>query len=444
MIEANLVLTSSNMNLPAFADSPKLRLFMGTLLYLAQGFPQGIFFAAIPAWLAANGQSTVVIASAVAAASLPWSFKFLAGLFMDRYTWRSMGRRRPWLIGSQTGIVVALVIAAVLSPSASDTAIVIGIILTLSILTAMQDVALDALVVDLTPKAEMGRMNGFMFGGKVFGIAGGSAITSYLLQYYGFSISMLGMIGFFALPALSIVLVRERKGEKLLPWTSGAVADDATTVIPEDWVAILVAAFRNLFRRQTLLVAILLLTYGVHQNLNDTTGSLFAIRQMGWSQSQFTSMLALSNIVMGLFCLTVGGWIVDRFGPGPIAFWSGSAALPIMLGYLVDETLWQSDTLYIAWYFTKNVPLFLFYLANLVLAMRVATPEVAATSLSVLFSLSTIGFVIASAILPTLEEIGGFQAMFGASAVLVFVAGSISLLLNKEVRQAANPNPSAS
>ena len=54
------------------------------------------------------------------------------------------------------------------------------------------------------------------------------------------------------------------------------------------------------------------------------------------------------------------------------------------------------------------------------------------------------GFVIASAILPTLEEIGGFQAMFGASAVLVFVAGSISLLLNKEVRQAANPNPSAS
>ena len=180
MIEANLVLTSSNMNLPAFADSPKLRLFMGTLLYLAQGFPQGIFFAAIPAWLAANGQSTVVIASAVAAASLPWSFKFLAGLFMDRYTWRSMGRRRPWLIGSQTGIVVALVIAAVLSPSASDTAIVIGIILTLSILTAMQDVALDALVVDLTPKAEMGRMNGFMFGGKVFGIAGGSAITSYL------------------------------------------------------------------------------------------------------------------------------------------------------------------------------------------------------------------------------------------------------------------------
>ncbi|SIN65181.1 Major Facilitator Superfamily protein [Parasphingorhabdus marina DSM 22363] len=443
MTEARLALPSSLFQLPAFADSPKLRLLMGALLYLAQGFPQGIFFAAIPTWLAANGQSTAVVASAVAAASLPWSLKFLAGLFMDRYTWRPMGRRRPWLIGSQAGIVATLVMAAALSPSASDTAVVIGMIFALSVLTAVQDVALDALVVDLTPEGEMGRMNGFMFGGKVLGIAGGSAITSYLLQYYGFSFSMLGMIGFFALPALSIVLVRERKGEKLLPWTSGAVAEDAKTVIPENWFAILVAAFRNLFRRQTLLVAILLLTYGVHQNLNDTTGSLFAIRQMGWSQSQFTSMLALSNIVMGLFCLTVGGWIVDRFGPGPIAFWSGAAALPIMMGYLVDEALWQSDSLYIAWYFTKNVPLFLFYLANLVLAMRVATPEVAATSLSVLFSITTIGFVIASAILPTLENIGGFQAMFGASAVLVFVAGLISLLLSKEVRQAAKTDPSA-
>ena len=333
--------------------------------------------------------------------------------------------------------MATLVIAAVISPAASDTAIVIGVILILSILTAGQDVALDALVVDLTPDGEMGRMNGFMFGGKVFGIAGGMAITSALLEHYGFSVAMLGMIAFFTIPALSVVLIRERKGEKLLPWTSGAIAEDAKAVFHADWSAILGAAFRSLFRRQTFLVALLLLTYGIHQNLNDTTDTLFAIRQMGWSQSEFSSLGAISNIVMGVFCIVIGGWFVDRFGPGPIAFWSGATALPIMAGYLVDETLWQSDALYVAWYFTKSVPLFLFYLANLVLAMRVTPPEVAATSLSVLLSVGTMGFVIASAILPTLEVIGGFQAMFGASAALVFIAGSISLQLNEEVRQAA-------
>ena len=383
----------------------------------------------------ANGQSTAVVASAVAAAGLPWSVKFLAGLFIDRYTWRPMGRRRPWLIGSQTAIVVTLVIAALISPEASDTAIVIGVVLTLSILTAVQDVSLDALVVDLTPKAEMGRMNGFMFGGKVIGIAGGTAITSYLLEHYGFSIAMLGMIAFFALPALSVVLIRERKGEKLLPWTQGTFAKGG--VFHEDWRSILVGALKSLFRREALLVGLLLLTYGIHQNLSDTTNSLFVIKQMGWSQAQYGSMLAIANIVIGIFCLTLGGWFVDRFGPGPIALWSGAAAMPIMAVYMLDEALWQSDELYIVWYFAKAVPLFLFYLANLVLAMRVTPTATAATSLSVLLSLGTMGFVIASAILPTLEEIGGYQAMFGVSAALVLVAGLISLLLSKEVRQPA-------
>lgn len=46
----------------AFADSSKLRLLLGTLLYLALGFPQGIFFYALPAWLVSNDQSTEVVA----------------------------------------------------------------------------------------------------------------------------------------------------------------------------------------------------------------------------------------------------------------------------------------------------------------------------------------------------------------------------------------------
>ena len=356
---------------------------------------------------------------------------------MDRYTWLPMGRRRPWLIGSQTAIVASLLIAAANSPAASDTAIVIGIVLSLSILTAVQDVALDALVVDLTPAGEMGRMNGFMFGGKVFGIAGGMAITSYLLEYHGFSIAMLGMIAFFVIPGICIVFIRERDGEKLLPWSNGIASQDAKALVHDDWAAILLAAFRNLFRRQTLLVGLLLLTYGIHQNLNDTTDSLFVIKQLGWSQSESSFLAAVFNILVGIFCLTLGGWIVDKFGPGRIAFWSGVSSMIIMSAYLFDEALWQSDALFMAWYGLKTIPLFLFYLCNLVLAMRVAAPETAATSLSVLFSIGTLGFVIASALLPALESLGGYQAMYGASAVLIFVAGLITLSLSKEVRQPA-------
>ena len=348
---------SENLAIPAFADSPKLRLMLGTLLYLAQGFPQGIFFYALPAWLVANEQSTQVVAMAVAAASLPWSFKFIAGLVMDRYTWLPMGRRRPWLVASQTGIFVALMAAAILDPAPGETTLVIGFILTLSILTAVQDVALDALVVDLTPDEEMGRMNGFMFAGKVFGIAGGMALTSYLLEEFGLAVAMLGMAAFFVVPSGAAMAIREREGEKLLPWTNGQRSRDLI-IETENWWAIMKVTLTNLFKPQSLAVVLVVFTYGVHQNLNDTTNSLFAIRQLGWTQSQFATMGAISNIVMGVFCFTLGGWMVDSFGPKRIAFWSGLIALPSMGWYLLDPALWQGRRLFISWDFVNGGPLF--------------------------------------------------------------------------------------
>ena len=49
-----------------------------------------------------------------------------------------------------------------------------------------------------------------------------------------------------------------------------------------------------------------------------------------------------------------------------------------------------------------------------------------------------LGFMVGAALLPLLEDWGGWQAMFGASAVLVFVAGWLSLLLKPDT----GPQPS--
>ena len=417
--------------IPTFADSSQLRLMLGTLLYLAQGFPQGIFFYAMPTWLAANGESTEVVAMAAAAASLPWSLKFVAGLVMDRYTWLAMGRRRPWLIGSQAAIIASLIVISLISPTSDQTMLVIGFILILSMLTAVQDVALDALVVDLTPEDQMGRMNGFMFGGKVFGIAAGVAGTGYLLEYFGFAGAMMGMLVLFMIPATAALLIRERAGEKLLPWTRGERSPDITFV-NDSFLPILTAALRNLFRPQGIVTAFVLLIYSIHQTISERTDALFAIRQLGWNQAELGSLAGVANIAMGILCLTLGGWMVDRFGAKRVAFWSGIVALPVMGGYLVNPALWDDDRLFIVWLFAKSVPLFLFYLANLVIMMRATAREAAALSFALFAAIVPVGFMIGAAMLPLLEEIGGWQAMYGASAVLIFVAGVLALFLKSD------------
>ena len=88
-------------------ENPVLRYLTFSALYLAQGIPEGITFFAIPAWLAMNNKTPMEIASFVAVISIPWSFKILVAPLMDRFTILSMGRKRPWVIFGQLGLIVA-------------------------------------------------------------------------------------------------------------------------------------------------------------------------------------------------------------------------------------------------------------------------------------------------------------------------------------------------
>ena len=420
-------LAKKSSSFPAFADSQNLRLFLGTLLYLAQGFPQGVVFYAIPSWLAVNGQSAAVVGAAAAAASLPWAAKWAVGAFMDRYTYLPMGRRRPWLVASQCGIALAFLTYALVSPSPSATTLVIGFNLVISSLTAVQDVALDALVIDLTPDEEKGRLNGFMFGGKLFGIAGGTAITAYFMENFGIGTAMFAMLALFAIPALAAILIRERAGERLLPWTEGSVSEAARAVKPDAWWPILHLSITSLLRRDTLLVIGMLVTYGIFQTLNDQGAALFAARQLGWGESAFGSLLATGNILTGVLPVLIGGWMVDRYGPRKLAIVSASLSLLTIGGFALAKGLWSSAPFYMAWYIASNLAATLFYLCFLVMAMRVGVAKVAATSFALIVATQALGISMGGALLGPLDNAGGFTAIFGSAAVVVFIASLFTL-----------------
>ena len=425
--------------LPAFADNRELRLFLGTLLYLAQGFPQGVVFYAIPTWLAANGQSSAVVGAAVAAASLPWAAKFAVGAVMDRYTYLAMGRRRPWLVGAQFLVAAAFLTFAILSPAPSATNLVVGLSFLISSLTAIQDVALDAMVIDLTPDYEMGRLNGFMFAGKLFGIAGGMAVTGYFMQYHSISAAMLAMLACFAIPAFAAIAIRERRGEKLLPWTGGQESADARATKPDAWWPIVAISFRGFFRRDTLLVVGLLVTYGAHQTLIEQGQSLFATRQLGWGESDLGNLQAIQNILVGLGSLLLGGWVIDRFGPRKVALISGAVALVAIGGFVMMPGGWHGEAMFSAWVIGSGLPTTLFYLAFLVMAMRVSVVEVAATSFALIVATHALGRTGGGWLLGVVDAQGGLMAVFVVSALFIFVAGLFPLWASHQAAGAIGP-----
>lgn len=316
---------------------------------------------------------------------------------------------------------------AVVSPLPSETTLVIGFTFALSSLTAVQDVALDALVIDLTPDGERGRLNGFMFGGKLFGIAGGTAVTAYFIQYHGISAAMLAMMALFAIPALAVIAIRERPGERLLPWTAGATSEEAMAAKPEAWWPIFRLALTTLLRRDTLLVIALLITYGLHQTLHEQGQALFAARVLGWGESAYGNLLGAGNLIVGGLSLLIGGVLVDRYGPRTTALIGGFAGLLLIGGYAVADAIWASEAIFIAWFLSSGLFTTLFYLSFLVMAMRVSAKEVAATSFALIVATHALGSSVGGVVLGPLEKLGGFTAIFGMAAITVFVASLFTL-----------------
>ena len=193
-------------------------------LYTAQGIPSGFISFTLIAYLAEQGYSAAAIGNMLFWVYLPWVFKFLWGPFVDNYHYLPMGRRRPWILSAQSGMVATVVIIALVPGIDSKVTLLTALLFFHNCFASLQDVAVDGLAVDILSPEEFGKINGFMFGAKRLGTMVGGAGIGYLIGKY----SSLGIAGglFLTVPLLLLIMclpafIRERPGEKLFPWTSG-------------------------------------------------------------------------------------------------------------------------------------------------------------------------------------------------------------------------------
>ena len=58
-------------------ENPFLRLATVFIFYIFEGVPMGLFYVALPGYMASSGAGTTEIAAVVASFALPWSLKFV-------------------------------------------------------------------------------------------------------------------------------------------------------------------------------------------------------------------------------------------------------------------------------------------------------------------------------------------------------------------------------
>ena len=177
--------------LPTLSESVRLRFGTFTALYVAQGLPYGLLAVALPAHMAEQGFSPAAIGSFIGLVLLPWSLKLINGPIMDRWTFLPMGRRRPWVLVAQAGMVLCSIAIALLPNPLDHFGWLTALGVTINFFTAFQDVAVDGMAVEIIPIEQQARANGFMWGGKTIGIAAGTVGGSWMINGYGLGVALL-------------------------------------------------------------------------------------------------------------------------------------------------------------------------------------------------------------------------------------------------------------
>jgi PAT family beta-lactamase induction signal transducer AmpG len=406
---------AASQNLPALEDNRFLRFFAFASLYAAQGLPWGLFTTAFPAWFAAQGVPAAEIGTFIAIAALPWSFKLVVGPLMDRFTYLDMGRRRPWVIGAQVGILAGTCVLAFAPGPDTNLMLLAGIGFFINSFCALQDVAVDGMAIDVLPENERARANAFMYGGQVAGISAASAGGTWLLSSLGLAAAAL-LIGFSVFVIMLVpLLFRERGGEKLLPWTDGRASPAAMSHQAQSFGTI----FGELIRALLLPMSILLVAC---EFLNRASAGLYGaispvvtVQQLGWADTDYAGWQASAGLLAAVFGIVVSPWI-DRRGAGIALIVATGIKFAMFAAVALFTGLWQYDLFFSGFIVLFNLTSQVITVAIIALFMNICARKVAATQFAVYMASANLALAAGSAMVAPLDAWLDYPGMYYIAA----------------------------
>lgn len=404
-----------------------LRIVTLFLLYVAQGLPLGFINFALPGWLAQNGASAGEVGAVLAMANLPWTFKLAYGVVMDRYAFLAMGRRRPWIMLGQLGMVGTFIVMAMMNPGVAEVALVTSFAFALGMGSAIQDVAVDGLAADILPEHEIERVNGVMFGGQMAGIAVGTGLGGTLIAYQGIPVAALALAAILVAILALVVTVRERAGERLLPWTPGQASQRNLDIHLGALWPIIRDIFKAMTQRQIMLLIMAFLVAMTAPGILNGVKPLFAAGVLGWEKDTFTSWSSQAQLLAGLPAALLFGFVAARWGARKTFIIAAVLTGMASLAMLALQAHWADPAVFIGLIFVTEIVRALRLVGGGALSMRLCTPAIAATQFAVFMAVLNLGTVIGGLALGWLDGMGGISAMLAGAALCSFIGAALAL-----------------
>lgn len=287
----------------------------------ASGLPLYLLLNLVPAWLKTEGLSLKAI-GAFALIQFPYTWKFLWAPLLDRFgvlPW--LGRRRGWMLVTQLGLVAAIAWLGQVSPT-EHLALVAGLTAAIALLSATQDIALDAFRREILPEVELGLGNAIHVNAyRIAGLVPGS-LSLILADRLPWGTVFL-ITALFMLPGVAMtVLSKEPKTVAGTPRTLRAAV---------------VEPFREFFGRHGVRSALLVLAFLFLYKLGDSLCTALATPfylDMGYTKTDIGIVAKNAGLWPSVIGGILGGLWMIRLGINRALWLFGIVQIVTILGFV--------------------------------------------------------------------------------------------------------------
>lgn len=182
-----------------------LRLVSVFFFGFSSGLPFSLVGTTLVAWYASLHIDVITI-GLLALVGQPYVYKVLWAPLIDRYTFFGLGRRRDWLLLTQSGLILSLSVMAFMKPQTHPLGVALWA-LWIALLSASQDIVIDAYRADILTPKERGLGSALTVAGYRLATLISGALALFLAQIWGWKATYLLMGGLMILGLITTLFI---------------------------------------------------------------------------------------------------------------------------------------------------------------------------------------------------------------------------------------------
>ncbi|MEZ4752819.1 MAG: AmpG family muropeptide MFS transporter [Bdellovibrionota bacterium] len=287
--------------LAEFSSAFKSKAMAAALLMgFASGFPLLLTTSTLKVWLTESGINLSTIGF-FALLGIPYTFKFLWSPFLDHYIPPFLGRRRGWLLITQTALVVGIALIGTFSPN-NSLYLIAAFAFWITFFGASQDILIDAYRRESLSDRQLGLGSSLYVYGYRFAILVTRTSPLLIAEYYSWTMAYFAMAG---LMAINIFITL---------WSDEPEIADVESLSLKDSI---VEPLKEFFTRNGIASASLILIFILLYKMGDSYASILTSPfyvQIGITKSQIAGIdgtVGFASQFLGLF---IGGSLIVYLG----------------------------------------------------------------------------------------------------------------------------------